>query len=343
MLAKGRGVVVILKSKSWLFVCCGITCFSAYGDVLPLREQIAKTYENCSGISDSMSELKTMAGINTAVTAVGTVAGGVALGTGIAKMQVDKEADKLEKELQEEINRLQQLAVTQTKIDIIPDIDPKDWRTDVENTTASNQTTTAKTSGNSTIEAKKAELGKLTQKSKLLGNIRTGTMATSAVTGTTGAIIAATNRVKGGLKQRVENCIKSVDELSVSFVQARLDGEDSGTLAVAEGIIRECSGWKSVSLSKINDRATGAAVSSGVGAAMAVTGTVTSAVANTDKIRKDDTDAGKKKEKDLNTVSNVMAGGATVASGVATVFNATQISAIKSAVNAAEKCEGAFK
>ena len=335
---------MILKSKSWFVICSRIVFFSAYGDILPLKEQIEKAYEMCSGISDSMSDLKTMAGINTAVTAVGTVAGGVALGTGIAKTQVDKDAEKLEKELQDEINKLKQLAVTQTRIDIIPDITPEDLKMADDDKTASNQTSSDKTSGNSAIDAKKAELEKLTKKSKLLGDIRTGTMATSAATGVTGAIIAATNRVKGGLKQRVDNCIKSVDDLSRSFAQARIDGEDPEILAYAEGIIHECNGWKNVSLSKINDRSTGAAVSSGVGAAMAVTGTVTSAVANTDATRNAATTVdGMKKEHNLNAASNVMAGASTAATATATIFNATQISAIKKAAAVADACEEALK
>jgi hypothetical protein len=49
------------------------------------------------------------------------------------------------------------------------------------------------------------------------------------------------------------------------------------------------------------------------------------------------------KEKNLNTAANVLAGGTTVASGVATVFNATQISAIKRAAAVADGCERALR
>lgn len=63
-------------------------------------------------------------------------------------------------------------------------------------------------------------------------------------------------------------------------------------------------------------------------------------MANSDKVRNDNTDSGKQKEKNLNTASNVLAGTTTVASAAATVFNATQISAIKRVVSVAEKCEG---
>ena len=92
-------------------------------------------------------------------------------------------------------------------------------------------------------------------------------------------------------------------------------------------------------MSSVDNRARGATISSGVGAGVGFVGTIVSAVSNTDKTRNDNTAAGKKKEKNLNTAANVMAGGATVASGVATVFNATQISAIKKAAEVADNCE----
>ena len=62
--------------KKGFFVCffIGMGICSAYGDTTELNAQIAKTRTACSGISDAMTDLKKMAGINTAVTAVGTVA-----------------------------------------------------------------------------------------------------------------------------------------------------------------------------------------------------------------------------------------------------------------------------
>ena len=48
----------------------------------------------------------------------------------------------------------------------------------------------------------------------------------------------------------------------------------------------------------------------------------------------------KNKEKNLNTAANVLAGGTTAASLSATIFNATQISAIKRAATVADECEG---
>lgn len=126
-------------------------------------------------------------------------------------------------------------------------------------------------------------------------------------------------------------------------MQERVNGSaDAAQLNKVETIIRECGAWEYVDLSKINKRATGAAISAGAGAAMAIAGTITSASANSNSVRNDNTESGKKKEKNLNAASNVLAGGTTAASAVAVVFNATQISAIKRAVQTAENCEGAF-
>lgn len=84
-------------------------------DTAVLIAQIERTKAACAGISDELSDLKKMAGINTAVTAVGTVAGGVALGVGIAKAGVDAEAEEVEAELQQEIEKLNKLVAKQKR------------------------------------------------------------------------------------------------------------------------------------------------------------------------------------------------------------------------------------
>ena len=72
-------------------------------------------------------------------------------------------------------------------------------------------------------------------------------------------------------------------------------------------------------------------------------GTILSATANSDRTRNDNTDDGKQREKNLNTASNVLAGATTAASATATVFNATQINAIRRVSEIAEKCTGVLK
>ena len=138
----------------------------------------------------------------------------------------------------------------------------------------------------------------------------------------------------------VKNCLESIDTLNLSIGQARINGED---VSEARDIASACGEYRNVDVSSISKRATGAMAASIVGATTGFTGTVLSGVANTDKIRNDDTKSGKKKEKDLNTASNVMTGVTTAASAVSTVFSGTQIAAIKRVANVASKCEGVLK
>lgn len=329
----------LLKRLSFLLSCLVIN--PAFCDDGDLFAQIERTRAACVGLSDELSDLKKMAGINTAVTAVGTVAGGVALGTGLAKSGVDKQADKLEKELQEMLDKMALESSRQgTDFDLIPE----EVMQNATRIFSSNAAIVSYASqNNSEIAAKQAELDKLTKKSKTLGNIRTGTLAGAAVADTAGTIIALNNRVDGDLQTQIDACILEKQNLSRAHAQARIEGSvDEQTLSYAENIVRACGAWEMVDLGKINSKSTGAAISSGAGAAMAIAGVITSVSANSDGVRNNNTESGKKKEKNLNTASNVLAGGTTVASGVATVFNATQIGAVKRAVSAAEECEGAF-
>ncbi|MDE6478086.1 MAG: hypothetical protein K2L94_02440 [Alphaproteobacteria bacterium] len=293
----------------------------------------------CGGISDDLSHMKTMAGINTAVTGVGTAAGGVALGTGIAKIQVDKRADVLEAELAAEIDLLNNLGSRQDidALSAIPDFD-------IFALVADNAAPDDKVDARNSISEKEQELEKLTQKSERLGNWRTGMMATNTATNIAGAVIAGTNKVGGDLKSRIAECVVAVNHLSNVRMQARISNTATDSeLMHAENIVDACVPWATVDVSAINSKSTGATVSSGIGAGLGLAGTIVSAAANSGKVRNDNTVSGKQKEKDLNTASNVLAGGTTVATGVAVVFNATQIGVIKRAVAVADNCEQALR
>ena len=84
-------------------------------------------------------------------------------------------------------------------------------------------------------------------------------------------------------------------------------------------------------------------VAASIGAGLGGVGTLTSGLANSDKVRDDDTATGKNKEQGLNTASNALSLGATMASVTATVFNAKQISAIKKLAAVSEKCTGVLR
>ncbi len=307
-----------------VFYCVGFGI--AMGD--DLSAQIQLTRSACSGISDSMSDLKKMAGINTAVTSVGSIAGGVALGTGIAKKKVDEDYELLKSKIAKLIS-----SDTNPETHILADESNFYKQIDdfIENATTDT----------STLKTDSEKLKELEQNSKTLGNIRTGTLAGTAVMDAAGTIIAANNKVNDDLQSRINNCVTEVKKLQNIKTQSQLENtSDSATINKANTIIHECGDWEYADLSSINKKAKGAAISSGTGAALAIVGTITSASANSDSVRQNEN---KDKEKNLNTTSNVLAGGATGTSVIATIFNATQISAIKKVVKIADKCEEALK
>lgn len=308
-----------------IFVLPLMLCAGVANAATDLSAAIENVRTACGGISDELSDMKTKAGINTAVTGVGTVAGGVALGTGIAKANVDKDIVSLETKLAEldGTRELQQITITNG--------------VELQNGLNQYQVSLQATTPSQKLQEEKSELEK---KSVTLGNVRTGTMAVAAATNIAGAVIAGTNKVKGDLKSQIDECINATKTLSRVKMQARIDkSADEFALQRADQIVSACSEWEYVDLSKIDNRATGALVSSAIGATTGIAGTVTSASANSKNVR----DGEATKEKNLNTASNVLAGTTTVASATATIFNATQIKAIKQAASVADVCEGALK
>ena len=280
-----------------------------------LTAAIENVRTTCGNISNELTNMKKIAGITTAVTGVGTVTSGIALGTGLAKANVDKEIEAMEK---------------------LPSLTIEDEKKFKE---------AALDYAKSISMSKYIDTNKdhAEQKSKTLGNIRTGTLASATATNIAGAIMSSTNQIKGNLKQQIDECLSSVKTLSNIHMQARISKTATDTdLARAENIIRACDAWTTVDVSSINNRSKGATVSSGIGAGLGLAGTITSASANsvnTDNTKNNDPE----KEKNLNTAANLLAGGTTAASLSATIFNATQINAIKRAATVAEECEGALK
>ena len=279
----------------------------------------------CGSINQELTDMKTMAGITTAVTSVGTVTGGVATVAGATKAVVDNEISSWE-------NVLQKIGVEQEKAKIVfAVINEDELKEGLKQEKFTQQNLDDK-------------LDALNKASKTLGDVRTGTLAASTATSIAGAVMSGTNRVKGDLKQQIDECLASVKTLSNVRQQARIDGSANDTeLARAENIIRACDAWSTVDLSPINKRSTGATVSSGIGAVTGLVGTITSASANSKAVRDAIGEDAQNKEKNLNTASNVLAGTTTVAGVSATIFNATQISAIKRAATVADECAGALK
>jgi hypothetical protein len=293
-------------------------------DTLVLDDALRATYVACVGIDDELADLKKMAGINTAVTGVATAAGAGATVTGLVKASKDKQAEELE-ELIKELEELSKGATEPTEAEL------NAFLVEFEESYAS---------ASKNIETYKQQLDKTTKQSKNLGNWRTGLMATSAVANVAGTVIASGNKIDGDVKTSINACKAAVVNLRSAMMQARLNGVD---ISEAQHIADVCGEYDFADLSKVNTKAKGAAISSGIGAATGVVGTIVSATANSDNVRNDNSDGGKKKEKTLNTTANVLAGATTAASATATVFNATQIKAIKNVAEIAEKCTGVLR
>ena len=298
--------------KRMLFIFLFIPMFGAFGaEVLDLNTALQQTYIACVGIDDELADLKKMAGINTAVTGVGTGLGAGATVVGIVKASKDKKIAELESRLPNVRESYGQTAY------------------DIEAAKNKLQKAAAANAGTTEIE-------RLTKQSKSLGNWRTGLMAGATATNIAGAAIAGASLKKGDIQGRIDDCLANVSNLRTSIAMAKMEGID---VREAQSIANACSGYMGQDVSKIQKQAKSSLISSAIGATTGLTGTVTSAVANTDKTR----DGDKQKEKNLNTASNVLAGATTVASGTATVFNALQISTIKRVAQTAAECEGALK
>lgn len=300
-----------------------ITPVAALADGSGLTSALQNTYRACVGIDEDLNEMKRMAGINTAITGLGTGLGVGATATGLSKANLDKKIEKWEDILAKKIAEQQASGNIPNK-----PISDEELNTLLAAFAIPEITET------------QTKIAQATAKSKKLGNWRTGLLVGDTVANVTGSVIAAKNRVDKDLQAKVTDCINGVNTLKNAIASARVAGYDIGE---AQQIYDACREYEYIDLTPINKRATGAMVSSIAGAITAGIGTVTSAAANSDKIRTDNSDAGKAKEKKLNTASNVLAAGSTVASATATVFNASQIATIKKVAKVASECTEALK
>lgn len=303
----------------FLFVFCALLPTIANADDTQLVSALQGTYSACIGIDESLTDLKKMAGINTAITAVGTGLGAGAVVAGVKKSDVDAKI----KSLNEDICKLG--GCTKDGIDAASEeqigeiikklVEMNKLSEDADNELA--------------LHELQSQVGAEEVQAKKLGNWRTGLLAGNTLTNVAGVVVAGKNKVGDDLQAQIDNCRAAVNNLKLVAMQAKLDGLD---VSEADKIVAACGEYDYVDVSKISNRGKGAMLSSAVGATTGVAGTIASVVAN-----------GNKTGKDLNGTANALAGASTVASGVATVFNATQISAIKKVATVATQCTEVLK
>ena len=304
----------------FLFVLVGLLPMIASASEEQLVSALQGTYSACVGIDDSLADLKKMAGINTAITAAGTGLGAGAVVTGVKKADVDARIQELKNDICN-LGGCTQEGVEKASEDEIKEIIKKLAEANIisKEVTADD---VARTELQSQVNAK-------TTQSKKLGNWRTGLLAGNALTNVAGAVIAGKNKVDEDLQGQIDECRAAVKNLKLVAMQAKLEGLD---VSEADKIVAACGEYDYVDVSKINNRGKGAMLSSAVGATTGVAGTIASVVANNNK-----------SGKNLDGAANTLAGASTVASGVATVFNATQISAIKKVATVATQCSEVLK
>jgi len=308
------------------FVLSALSCFCANAQDTALDNALRETYINCVGIDEALHDMKVKAGISTAVTGVGTGLGVGAVATGIAKAKIDET-------LQQKFDKLKDLSYT--AYGEHEEADKESFKKRAK------QRLYSSTGDKKSIPVNEDQGTKeLTAKSKNLGNWRTGLMVGNTATNIAGAAISGTNKINKNLEEQINNCKSSVKDLKNTITRAKFEGAD---VSEAIQIASVCGEFEYIDLSKIDNRAKGAMTSSIVGAGTGVVGTITSALANSNRVRDNDSPQGQKTEKNLNTSANIFAAGSTVASATATVFNAAQIKAIKDVAEIASKCTGVLK
>lgn len=298
-------------------------------DIIRNAEQVLEaTKVVCSGISDEIGKVANISKANTAVTAVGTVAAGGALAAGIAKSQEEQDIEKLIDELCAmggcDANTIRTMSTSQ-KYDIIQKL--------------------------AEISDLQEEINKKADKSKKLGNWRTGLMAGTIGTNLASAIMSGLNTNQSDLIQHISACNDMVKTLS----NIELDLKAAGIGPMHSPVVKKLSNAKTwcnqiniQDIEKIEKRMKGVMGTSIAGTAIGAIGVGTSAAANTDKymdaankVKLSEED--KKKEHSLNTTANVMAGANTVAGSVETGLNISLITLTKKLMDQANRCEEILK
>lgn len=310
--------------KLFAGILCLITSVSFAEEDMTIQgaeELFEATKIVCNGISDEISHVSKISKVNTAVTAAGTVAAGGALYAGIKKSQEEQEIDAL-------VDRMCRAGGCDSET--VKNMSLEDFYNNVISPMA-----------------QIAELQKKLEKSKKLGNWRTGLMAGTIGTNLASAIISGVNANQSELIQHIEACndmVKSVETASMQLKAAGFNPAENPVIKKLDNVKTWCAQININDVEKIEKRMKGVMGTSIAGTVVGVVGTATSAAANSDKYmdaknRIGLTDAERQKAKNLNTTANVMAG-ANVATGlVETGLNISLVTLTKNLMSQAGRCE----
>lgn len=299
-----------------------VVSFADTAEVISNAQEIMNaTRIACSGISDEIAKVANISKANTAVAAVGTVAAGGALVAGIKKSQEEEEIDNLIAEM----------------------CANGGCTADGVRTMSNEQFFNVVLQPMGRI----VELQERIDKSKKLGNWRTGLMAGTIGTNLATAVMSGLNINQSDLVQHITACNDMVDlalNVELELKAAGVGPMDSPVVKELGNVKTWCNQINVSDIEKIEKRMKGVMGTSIAGTAIGVVGVGTSAAANSDKymdasnkVRMSDSD--KKKEKALNTTANVMAGANVATGAVETGLSISLITLTKKLIEQAERCE----
>ncbi len=262
----------------------------------------------CSGISKELRDIKTKGTANVIVSAVGTGAAGGALYAGIKKSNIDKKIAELEKQMTD-----------------IKNMSDADFIKFLKNMAAFEE-------AREQYKGMCAQKRQLQAKSKELGNWRTGLMAGNTATAVAGTIISNKNQQESGnILAMIQKCLDTIDQNKQQIGQAQFDCNPSEYQQLQD-VANKCGKMTTAHMEKVSKNSNTTKIVSAVNIGTGLAGTITSAVANSQK----------QNNKKMDTAANVLAGTSAVASGTSTVFNAITLKAINENIKNATACEEAI-
>lgn len=315
--------------KTILLIVFSFIPMTLMADDLSVVKNAEQIYEAtriaCSGISDEIGRVANISKANTAVTAVGTVAAGGALVAGIKKSQEEQEIEEL-----------------------------------IDQMCAAGGCTAAGVEAMSDEQflmnvlqpmAQIAELQQKIDKSKNLGNWRTGLMAGTIGTNLASAIMSGLNINQSELVQHITACneiVRSVPDMETELRRAGINPNEHAVVKKLGNVRTWCNAIDVKDIEKIEKRMKGVMGTSIAGGVIGVVGVGTSAAANSDKYMDAESkvrlsEEEKKKEHALNTTANVMAGANVATGAVETGLNISLITLTKKLMEQAGRCEEVLK
>ena len=314
------------KLLMFIFVLMPMISVADEADVVRGAQELYEaTRIACSGISDEIGKVANISKANTAVTAVGTVASGGALYAGIKKSQEEEEIEKIIDEM---------CAAGGCTPEGVESMSTEQFLHVVLHNMA-----------------KIAQLQQKIEKSKNLGNWRTGLMAGTIGTNLASAIMSGLNINQSELVQHISACneiIKSVPDMEYELRKAGINPNEHAVVKQLSNVRTWCNPIDVKDIEKIEKRMKGVMGTSIAGTAIGAVGVGTSAAANSDKYMDAKnkallTEQEKAKEHALNTTANVMAGANVATGAVETGLNISLITLTKKLMEQANRCEEILK